>query len=103
MENLDYCFGTLQIPNVWHHCHVEKIVKYLKHRGYLFEVYKEFNFSKYILIKDNTYCFYKKASEICEDLISIYFKERHLEEVAYFEERKNKACKNKNFSEVLKK
>jgi hypothetical protein len=101
MEKLDYSFGTLRVPSVWQPCHVEEIVKYLHHRGYQFEVYKEFDTSQYILVRDNMYCYYKKASEICEALISLYFQEKHDEEVAYFEARKKASVKNKQFSEVI--
>lgn len=102
MAILDYSFGTLSIPNTWQPCHVKEIVEYLKYCGYDFELYKEFHTSKYILIRDNITVYYKKCSEICEDLLDLYFKEKHEEEVKYFENRKKKELKNKNFKkEVL--
>ena len=95
MEKLQYlCGGIKSVPNVWQPCHVLEIVNYLISRGYNYELYKEIDSSKYILVNRNALLFFKRASEVCESLKDLYFSEKQEEEIEYFRSRNQKQRKN---------
>lgn len=94
IEKLSYFAGVCSVPSTWQPCHVMEIITYLKSRGYNYELYKEINSSKFILVNKNAVLFYKKASELCDALKDLYFDEKKSEEVELIKARNDKARKN---------
>lgn len=94
MNKLSFFSGVRSVPSTWQPCHVLEIVCYLKSRGYNYELYKEINVSKYVLVNKNAVMFFRNCKELCESLIEIYFEEKNQEEIEFIKSRNEKAKKN---------
>ena len=94
MATLSYFCGRRSTPNTWQPAHVDEIISFLKSRGYSYELYKERDKSKYILVNKNAFVFYPKCSDLCEALINLYFEEKQQEENEFMRQRIERAKKN---------